>query len=79
MQRKRLGANTVQNYITDKSGAKWSIRRTSLGDKVYPCGTTRAYGLQLVDGTSATLPGVVGFYATSIDDAKARLGVASQC
>ena len=63
------------NYLIDKSGAKWSIRRTSLGDKVYQCGTTRAYSLQLLDAKSATLPSVIGFYASSTDEAKARLGI----
>lgn len=63
--------------ITDASGAKWSIRRTSGVDtgKVYQCGTTRAFALRLIDSHSATLPGVIGFYASTIDDAKARLGV----
>jgi len=60
------------NYITDAAGCQWSIRFTEVGARM----PERAYALQRMDGTTGDiLPGVIGFYAPSIDAAKRKLGV----
>lgn len=56
------------NNIVEPCGARWTYRRTCV-DKL-----GRAYAFQLMQGESAALPGVIGFYAESIDDARHKLG-----
>ena len=56
--------------IIDATNRRWSVRRTCT-DK-----PGRAYHIQLIDDiddVAEILPGVVGFYAESIDDARHRL------
>ena len=48
-------------YITEQCGARWTV---------CPAGTgTRAFWVTLVSGSSTAKPGVVGFYAPSINAA----------
>ena len=47
--------------ITEQCGARWVARREGNGD--------RAFWVFLVSGRSAAKPGVVGFYAASLDAA----------
>ena len=62
----------MQNYIVDRSGCRWNVRRTCtdmLG---------RAYAAQRhCDDQSDILPGIVGFYAESLTDIRHKLGVAA--
>lgn len=55
------------NYLVEPCGARWSIRRTCVDVP------GRAYAFQCIEGESVALPGIVGFYAESIDDARQRL------
>jgi hypothetical protein len=62
----------MQNYIVDRSGCRWNVRRT--------CTDTpgRAYAAQRQCGhESDILPGIVGFYAESLSDIRHKLGVAA--
>lgn len=58
----------MQPYILDTKGHKWSVRQTAAKGE-------RAYWAQSVDTSPSALPGIVGFYAESVDAVKARLGV----
>ena len=49
--------------IQEQSGALWMIRRTNAKSP------GRAYWVFLVSGISAARPGVVGFYAASVNAA----------
>jgi hypothetical protein len=61
-------ARHAMNYIFDKAGSKWTVRRTCVDTP------GRAYYFQRgLEGPDNVLPGVVGFYAESIDDAKHKL------
>jgi hypothetical protein len=55
------------NYIFDKAGSKWTVRRTCIDTP------SRTYSFQRVEGNDDVLPGIIGFYAESIDDAKHKL------
>jgi len=60
----------MQNYLIDAENRRWTIRRTCIDTP------GRAYALRLIDDIddrSDTLPGVIGFYCESIDDARAKL------
>ena len=58
----------MQNTITDKSGSFWTLRRTCVDTP------ERAYFFQRQSTSNdVVLPGVIGFYAASIDDAKHKL------
>lgn len=48
-------------YVTEQCGARWTVIKAGAG--------RRAFWVTLVSGKSAAKPGVVGFYAASIDDA----------
>lgn len=48
-------------YITEQSGARWLL---SVADRSIP---GRAFWCWLLEGNSSAMPGVVGFYAESID------------
>jgi hypothetical protein len=62
----------MQNYIVDRSGCRWNIRRTSVDTP------GRAYAAQRhCDDSSDILPGIVGFYAESLTDIRHKLGVAA--
>ena len=58
--------------LNEPCGARWTIRRTCIDVP------ERAYHVQLMQGDSQALPSLVGFYAPSIDHARARLGIAMQ-
>ena len=51
----------MNTYITEQCGARWLARLEGTGD--------RAFWVLLISGRSAALPGVVGFYAASINAA----------
>lgn len=55
------------NQLVESNGARWNYRRTCVDVP------GRAYAFQLMQGESAALPGVIGFYAESIDDGRQRL------
>jgi hypothetical protein len=62
----------AQTQIVDKAGNLWSVRRTSIDTP------QRAYHIRRLDNARdahVVLPGVLGFYAESIDDAKHKLNV----
>lgn len=51
----------MNTHITEQCGARWVARLEGTGD--------RAFWVLLISGRSAALPGVVGFYAASINAA----------
>lgn len=59
-----------ENYLIDAINRRWSIRRTSIDVP------GRAYATRLIDyidDTAQLMPGVIGFYAESIDDIRHTL------
>lgn len=60
--------------ITAANGSRWTVTRTlERYGRTAPAG--REYWAQRVEGVSpAGLAGVLGFYASSLDEARARLG-----
>jgi hypothetical protein len=60
----------MQNYLIDAANRRWSIRRTCIDVP------GRAYAAQLIDDIddcADILPGLIGFYAQSIDDIRHTL------
>lgn len=58
----------MQIQIVDKAGHLWNVRRTCVDIP------ERAYFFQRQSTSNdVILPGVIGFYAASIDDAKNKL------
>jgi hypothetical protein len=55
------------NYLTDAAGCRWSMRRTCVASP------QRAYAFRRLDECNAVLPDIIGFYASTISEAKARL------
>lgn len=61
----------MENYIVDAADRRWSIRRTCVDVP------GRAYAARLLDNNDDVadiLPGIIGFYAESIDDIRHKLG-----
>lgn len=54
---------TTTTYITEQCGARWSVSATNATR------SDRAFWVLLVGGRSQAQPGVVGFYAASINAA----------
>jgi len=60
----------MQNYLIDTANRRWAIRRTCVDVP------GRAYAARLIDDIddcAAILPGVIGFYAETIDDIRHKL------
>jgi hypothetical protein len=60
----------MQDYLIDAANRRWSIRRTCIDVP------GRAYTAQLIDDIddcADILPGLIGFYAQSIDDIRHTL------
>lgn len=49
-------------FITEQCGARWSVSSTGVGGD-------RAFWVFFVSGLSTAKPGVIGFYASSIESA----------
>jgi len=60
----------MQNYIIDAANRRWGIRRTCAN---MPARAYHAMLIDDIDDTSDILPGIIGFYAETIDDAKRKL------
>lgn len=60
----------MQNYLTDAAARRWAVRRTCIDTP------GRAYAASLIDCNAADagiLPGIIGFYAETIDDIRHKL------
>ena len=60
----------MQNYLIDAANRRWSVRRTCTDVP------GRAYAARLlddIDDRASILPGVIGFYAETIDDIRYKL------
>lgn len=60
----------MTNYLIDAANRRWAIRRTCVD------APGRAYAARLIDDiddNADILPGVIGFYAESIDDIRHKL------
>lgn len=60
----------MENYLIDAANRRWSIRRTCIDTP------GRAYAARLIDDiddAAEVLPGLIGFYAETIDDIRHKL------
>jgi hypothetical protein len=60
----------MQNYLIDAASRRWSIRRTCID---VPGRTYHAQLIDDIDDRADILPGLIGFYAQSIDDIRHTL------
>ena len=60
----------MENYLIDAANRRWNVRRTCTDVP------GRAYAARLVDNIddcTTILPGVIGFYAETLDDIRHKL------